>query len=120
MVKKLSVKKKSKPAVKSKNSAKGGSVKKSPAEKPAKIKQPKPIGKISHFYSGLDVAIIKFNKDVKKGVNLRFKGHTTDFEQAIKSMQYDHKDIAVAKKGKEVGIKVRDKVREGDEVYEIK
>lgn len=117
MVKKLSVKRKNKPVAKPKVK---NTAKKSPAKKTTKIKQSKPIGIVSHFYSGLDVAIVKFKKDVKKGDKVRFKGHTTDFEQVIKSMQYDHKDIVIAKKGKDVGIKISDKVREGDEVFEIK
>ncbi|MEK9194442.1 MAG: translation elongation factor-like protein [Patescibacteria group bacterium] len=77
----------------------------------------KPIGEVTHYYGGLGVAIVKFKKAIKVGEKLRFKGATTDFEEALKSMQYDHKDIEEAKKGQEVGIKVKEKVREGDEVY---
>jgi len=57
---------------------------------------------------------------MKKGASLHFRGATTDFQQIINSMQYNHKDIDAAKKGQEVGIKVDEKVREGDEVYEVK
>ena len=60
---------------------------------------------------------MKFNKPVKVGERVQFKGATSDFEDVIKSMQFDHKPIVVAKKGKEVGIKVKKKVREGDAVY---
>lgn len=84
-----------------------------------KPKEPKPIGVVTHFYGGLGVAIVKFNKTVKVGEKLHFKGATTDFEEAVKSMQYDHKDISEAKKGQEVGIKVKEKVREGDEIYAV-
>lgn len=83
-------------------------------------KKEKPIGKVTHYYGGIEVAIIKFNKPVKAGTEIKFKGATTDFSQKIKSMQYEHKDIAAAKKGQEVGIKVDDKVRESDEVFEVK
>ena len=79
---------------------------------------PKPIGEVTHYYGGLGVAIVKFKKAVDAGVKVLFKGATTDFQQVVDSMQYDHKPIATAKKGQEVGIKVKDKVREGDEVYE--
>lgn len=85
-----------------------------------KSKKEKPIGKVTHYYGGIKVAIVKFKKAVKKGTKVCFSGATTDFDQVIKSMQYDHKDIAVAPKGKEVGIKVGKKVRESDEVYEVK
>ncbi len=78
----------------------------------------KPIGKVTHYYGGIGVAIIKFNKEVEVGEDVHFKGSSTDFSQKIESMQYDHKDIKSAKKGQEVGIKTDEKVREGDEVFE--
>ncbi|MEK9179872.1 MAG: translation elongation factor-like protein [Patescibacteria group bacterium] len=78
---------------------------------------PKPIGEVTHYYSHIGVAIVKFKKKVDAGTRVHFKGATTDFEEAIKSMQFDHKEIPSAKKGQEVGIKVSEKVREGDEVY---
>ena len=84
-------------------------------EKP--IGEGKPIGEVSHYYGHLGVAIVKFKETVKIGETLRFKGAHTDFTQTIESMQYDHKDIDSAKNGLEVGIKVNEKVREGDEVY---
>ncbi len=77
----------------------------------------KPIGKVTHYYGGIGVAIIKFNREVKVGETIHFKGPHTDFTQKIDSMQYDHKDIESAKKGQEVGIKTEQKVRESDEVY---
>lgn len=80
----------------------------------------KPIGAVTHFYSAISVAIVKFKKAVKVGIKLQYKGATTDFAEVAKSMQYDHKPVATAKKGQEVGIKVKKKVREGDEVYEVK
>jgi len=78
----------------------------------------KPIGKITHYYGKIGVAIVKFNREVKVGETVHFKGPHTDFTQQISSMQYNHKDIQSAKKGQEVGIKVDQKIREGDEVYE--
>lgn len=77
----------------------------------------KPIGKVTHFYSKIGVAIVKFNKKVPAGTALRFKGATTDFKDAPKSMQYNHEPIEAAPKGKQVGIKVKKRVREGDAVY---
>ena len=80
----------------------------------------KPIGVVTHFYGDIEVAIVKFKKAVKKGTEIRFSGSTTDFTQKIKSIQYNHKDIDSAKKGQEVGVKVDEKVRQGDEIYEVK
>jgi putative protease len=84
-----------------------------------KEKKMKAIGVVTHFFNHIDVAIVKFKRPIKVGENIRFKGATTDFEEKIKSMQYNHKAIVVAKKGQEVGIKVGDKVREGDVAYEV-
>ncbi|MEK7626679.1 MAG: translation elongation factor-like protein [Patescibacteria group bacterium] len=75
------------------------------------------IGDVTHYYGGLSVAIVKFKEPARVGDSVKFFGATTDFSEKIGSMQYDHKDIAEAKKGQEVGIKVVGKVREGDEVY---
>ena len=77
------------------------------------------IGEITHYYSHLEVAIVKFSRKVKVGEEVRFKGATTDFALKIGSIQFDHKDIDEAKKGQEVGIKVSEKVRQGDKVYEV-
>lgn len=84
----------------------------------SKNKEPKPIGRVTHYYGGIGVAIIKFGKKVAVGDRVRFKGATSDFEETIKSMQFNHEEIKEAKKNQEVGIKVGDKVREGDEVFE--
>lgn len=80
------------------------------------VKQ-KPIGVVTHYYSGLEVGIVKLKSPLKKGDMIEFRGATTDFSQEVKSMQYDHKEIDAGKKGQEVGLKVKDRVREGDEVY---
>ncbi len=86
--------------------------------KPIRPAHGKPIGVVTHFYGDIEVAIVKFKKPMKIGAVIKIKGATTDLEQKIGSMQYDHKDIAVAKKGQEVGMKVDDKVRDGDEIFE--
>ena len=77
----------------------------------------KPIGIVTHFFGKINVAIVKFKKPIKVGLAIAFRGAHTDFSQKISSMQFDHQPITVAKKGKEVGIKVAKKVREGDEIF---
>jgi hypothetical protein len=87
-------------------------------EKPAKAE--KPIGEVTHYYGKIGVAIVKFNKAVPVGTKLAYKGATTDFEDVVESIQYEHAAIQEAPKGKQVGIKVKDKVHEGDSVYPAK
>jgi putative protease len=77
----------------------------------------KKIGEITHYYTNIGVGIIKLSDTLKVGQTVKFVGATTDFEQEIDEMQYNHENIEEIKKGKEVGIKVKDKVRDGDEVY---
>ena len=70
-----------------------------------------------HFYNHIGVAIIRFNRSIRAGTELSFRGATTDFSEAPKSMQVNHKPVAAAPKGKQVGVKVKKRVREGDLVY---
>ena len=84
-----------------------------------KSSEPKPIGEVTHFFGNLGVAIVKFKKPVDVGARVKFKGATTDFDETIGSMQFDHKPIEKAKKGQEIGIKVSKKVRDGDEVFSV-
>ena len=103
---------KKKPLKKSKKKA----AKKKVAAKPKK-KPVKPVGKVTHFYNHIKVAIVKFNKNIKTGTELHFRGATTDFKETAKSMQFDHKAVATAPKGKQIGIKVKKRVRDGDRVF---
>jgi len=77
----------------------------------------KPVGEVTHYYSNLGVAIVKFHQDMPAGKNLTFQGATTDFSQDVDSMELDHKSVSLAPRGKEAGLKVKEKVREGDKVY---
>ena len=117
MKKKVSKKPKKKSAKKSKKAV--AKTKKAVVKKPkvGKPKVEKPIGVVTHFYTAIKVAIVKFKKPVKSGTALRVKGATTDFTMTANSMQYDHKPIATAPAGKQIGVKVPKRVREGDEVF---
>ena len=77
------------------------------------------IGKITHYFGKIQVAIIELTDAIKIGDKVRIKGNSTDFEQEVDSMQIDHANVEKAKKGESIGIKVGETVREGDEVYLI-
>jgi putative protease len=79
----------------------------------------KSIGMVTHYYGKLGVAIVKLSGDLKLGEKIRIIGRTTDFSEDNSSMQLDHRAIKSARKGDEVGIKVGQEVREGDEVFKI-
>jgi len=77
------------------------------------------IGKITHYFDKISVAIIELSGVLKVGDRVHIKGHSTDFEQDISSIQIEHEDMKKAKKGDAIGVKIDEKVREGDEVYLI-
>ena len=77
------------------------------------------VGEILHYYGHIQVAVVRLSDALKSGEKIRIKGHTTDFEQDIGSMQVDHNQIESAEKGQEIGMKVNDKVRELDKVYKV-
>ena len=90
------------------------------ANKPKMPKQEKPIGEISHFFSNISVAVIDLFSSLKKGDKIRITGgQETDFEQKVDSMQVDHKEVKSAKKGDSIGMKVKEKVREGYRVFKV-
>ena len=74
------------------------------------------IGEVTHYFDKIGVAIVKLSAPLKVGDKVKVKGATTDFEQTIESMQVDHQEVESAESGRELGIKVTEKVREGDEV----
>jgi len=77
----------------------------------------KEIGIVSTYFSHAEVAAIKLTGNLKVGDRIHIKGHTTDIEQLVDSMQIDRKEVKDAKKGDEIGIKINDRVRPNDKVF---
>lgn len=82
--------------------------------------QEKLIGKISHYFDHIKVAVIDLDDKLEIGDTIRIKGgESTDFTQPVKSMESEHEKIKKAKKGESIGVKVKEKVREGYKVYKL-
>ena len=77
------------------------------------------IGKVTDFFSRPVVAGIELTTTLKLGDKIHIKGHTTDMELIVDSMQINNVDVNQAKAGDAVGIKVSDRVRRGDTVYKV-
>ena len=75
------------------------------------------IGKVTHWYDKLGVAVIKLNKALKVGDQIKVKHGDQEFTDTVTSMQLDHKPIDAGKKGDEVAVKVSKQAKEGAEVY---
>ena len=77
----------------------------------------KQIGVVTNYFSHVGVAAIKLASGLKTGDKIKIQGGESDFEQKVGSMQIQGKDIAEAKKGDEIGLKVDEKVRKGYKVF---
>jgi len=77
------------------------------------------IGKVTDFFARPVVAGIEITATLKVGDKIHIKGHTTDLEFAVASMQINNVDVTQAKAGDAVGIKVSDRVRRGDIIYKV-
>jgi translation initiation factor IF-2 len=75
------------------------------------------VGKITHFFSKICVAVVELRRPLKVGDTVAIKGPTTDIEQKVDSMQIEHESVHEAKAGQSIGMKVADRVRETDIVY---
>jgi len=79
----------------------------------------KEIGKVTHYYTKIGVAVIELTDTIKVGDTIRIKGATSDFTQTVDSMQIEHKDVEEAKKKQSIGLKVPEHARDGDTVYKV-
>lgn len=91
-----------------------------PSFAPAELRRAKQIGEVLHYFNNIKVAVIKFKEPIKVGDTVKITGgEKTDFKQKIVSMQADHKKVVSVKKGQEVGLKLKEKVREGYKVFKV-
>ncbi len=77
------------------------------------------IGRITHYFDKIGVAVIELSDTLKVGESISIEGATTNFQQKVDSMQVEHKNIEEAKAGDQVGMKVTDRVREHDQVFRV-
>jgi len=77
------------------------------------------IGEVNDFFARPVVAGIALTAALEVGDKIHIKGHTTDIELTVDSMQINNVDVKQAKAGDDVGIKVSERVRRGDTVYKV-
>ncbi len=77
------------------------------------------IGKVTHFYNKIGVAVIDLVKSLSVGDKIKISGHDKEFIQEVTSMQMEHEQIKKAKKGDSIGLKVENPVKDGDLVYSV-
>lgn len=81
----------------------------------------KKIGTVTHYYDKISVAVIKLaSGSIKVGDEVKFQGKEGDeFTQKITSMQIEHAEIDIAKKGDEFGLKVDKEVKAGTQILKV-
>jgi len=75
------------------------------------------VGKVTHYYPKISVAVVELQAPISIGDKVLIKGSSTNFEQVVESMQIEHKDVNGAEAGQSIGLKVKERVRENDLVY---
>jgi hypothetical protein len=74
----------------------------------------KPVGRVTHVFPKIGVAVVALSDDLKQGEEIHFTGPHTDFTQKVASMQIEHRTLAAAVRGQEIGLKVDRDVKVGD------
>jgi putative protease len=77
------------------------------------------IGRIRDYFARIGVAGIDLTGRIKVGDTIHIKGHTTDLQQVVDSIQIEHDSVQEAGPGDSIGIKVQDRCRSGDHVYRV-
>lgn len=78
------------------------------------------VGKVSHYYDKLNVAIIDLDGTLSVGDKIKFvRGGEDLFEQKVESIQIEHEKKDSAGKGDVIGLKTNEAVKEGTEVFKV-
>jgi len=77
------------------------------------------VGRVTHYYNKIGVAVVELEDTLRIGDEISIEGKTTNLRQKVESMQIEHQPIQEAKAGDSIGLKVVDRVREGDLVFKI-
>jgi translation elongation factor EF-1alpha len=77
------------------------------------------IGIVKDYFAKIGVAGIDVETTLRVGDRIHIKGHTTDLEETVESIQIEHAQVEQAKRGDAIGIKVADRCRGGDVVYKV-
>ena len=78
------------------------------------------IGYISKYFGQISVAAIEITAGkLSVGDTIHIKGHTTDMNVEVGSIQIEHDAVDSAKKGDSIGLKVTGKARRKDKVFKL-
>jgi putative protease len=75
------------------------------------------IGSVTHYFGHLSVAAVTLTDTLRVGDRIHIKGHTTNVEQSVDSMEVEHAKVDSAGPGDDVALQVKDHVREHDQIF---
>lgn len=78
------------------------------------------VGKVTHYYDKIGVAIVELDGALAVGDKVKFvRGGEDLFEQTVDSIQVEHEKVESAKKGEVIGLKTNEVVKDGAEVFKL-
>lgn len=79
----------------------------------------KRIGKITHYFDRIGVAVLDLEDGLKVGDTIHITGSRTDLTQQVQSMEIEHEKMQAVGAGADVALKVGEPVHKGDMVYRV-
>jgi putative protease len=79
----------------------------------------KKIGKVTHYYDRIGVAVLELQDALKLGDTIHIVGRRTEIVQQVSSLEIEHRKVQAVGAGADVALKVYEEVHEGDEIYRI-
>ncbi len=92
---------------------------KAPRSRKMEEMEKKLVGKVSHYFTRIGVAVVDLSGELRVGDRISIEGPTTNLQQVVESMQIEHQNVQSAGAGQSVGLKVAQRVREKDLVYRL-
>jgi hypothetical protein len=87
---------------------------------PAPLPAEERVGIVTHYFGDLSVAAVRLESgSLRLGDTIHIRGHASDFQQRVDSIQLDHRPVSEAAAGQEIGLRVTQHAREHDVVYKV-
>lgn len=77
------------------------------------------VGKISHYYDKIGVAVVDLSGTLRQGDEIIIKKGGEAFSQKVDSMQVEHDRVTEAKAGQSIGMKIVQPVRPVAQVFRV-
>lgn len=84
-----------------------------------KVREMQICGICEGYLDKIDVAIIKLTSSLREGDKIIFEKQDGLFEQEVKSMQINRKEVRLARTGSDIGMKVAMQPKVGTQVYKV-